>query len=211
MPPLISVVMCTYGEMPHKLPVAVHSILGQTFQDFELHVWHDGTDNQSFADTDDFMGEVAPGCFSNEGTVDQGRLRFFVKPEQRGLTGFPMRQDSLEHIMGEFVCFTNGDNIHTPVFLEFFAREVLADPSLDFVYCNGLHDYAGAPWTVLDSQPRMGAIDMAFCMTRTSLAREIGFTADFSRGGDGTFIQSVASRGVNMKKVPGEAVTVVHC
>lgn len=197
--PLISVVLTTFNEMPHKLPVAVHSILDQTFQDFEFLIYHDGRNSQSFTDTSNFVN----------GLDQIETLTFFALQEQRGLTGYPMRQDSLQYVGGDYIVFSNGDNYHTRDYLQYFAREVIADPNIDFVYVNGLHDYAGAPWTVLDSRPGMGAIDMAFFMTRTSLMKEIGFT-DFSRGGDGTLVDTLASRGVKMKKVPNGAVTVVH-
>lgn len=203
---LISFVITTFNEMPHKLPVSVHSAMDQVFQDYELQVWHDGNSNQSYYESLEFIEN-----FTMATPRSEDRVKFYANPERRGLTGYPMRQDALEQVTGDYVVFSNGDNYHTPEYLLYFAREVQQDPTVDLVYVNGLHNYAnpGKPWTVLDSKPNKGAIDMAFFMTRTSLAREIGFT-DQGVCGDGTFIDAAVARGAKTVKVRGDAVTVVH-
>ena len=208
MNPLISVVLTTYNEMPHRLPAAVHSILGQTFQDFELLIYHDGKDSNigsSFRLTADFVN-----TFRDINRELPGNMKFLHSEHRRELWGFPMRQDALSQVRGQYVVFQNGDNYATPKYLEFFARSIAENPGVDMVYANVLHNYAtpGLEYVVLDTRPGTGAIDMACCCTKIQAAREAGFEP-FWVAADGTFVDRLVAQGKHIVKIP-HSVTIVH-
>ena len=188
MSPLISVVMTTYNEMPHKLPVAIHSIMGQTFQDFELIVYHDGRLNQSFDATEEFMENLFPCCGA---ASSDSRVRFFAPGKQQGNYGFPMRNAAMQHLKGKWVVHTSGDNYHLPIYLERFAQAINSNPDAVMVHGDILHNYFS--YDYFPTSPGVGGIDLMCMAARLDIAKEIPF--GLWSGADGEYSQKLADRG----------------
>jgi glycosyltransferase involved in cell wall biosynthesis len=199
--PLISVVLTTYNEMPYKLPIAVYSLLDQTFQDFELLIYHDGGEDKSYKDTSIFIEKLQDERF------DHKAITFTCTREKRGAWGYPTRQDSLAQIKGKFVVFTNGDNYHMPVYLEYFAGEIQKYPEVALIHADMVHNYGngGRPYTFFPTSPGVGAIDLAAYCSRADLVKELGFGT--WAGADGELAAKLATKG---RVVHIDAVTVCH-
>ena len=98
--PLVSVIINVLNGAA-TLPEAVDSVLTQTFSDWELIVWDDGSSDNS--------GEILSGY------VD-GRIRY-VRSEQRVALG-QARQRAIDLARGEWIAFLDQDDIWLPHKLE---------------------------------------------------------------------------------------------
>jgi glycosyltransferase involved in cell wall biosynthesis len=97
-----SVVICTYNR-GHRVAHAIHSVLEQTFQDFELVVVDDG----SVDDTKDVIAEI-----------DDERLRYVYR-DNGGLSA--ARNTGVANSLGRYVTFLDDDDEALPRWLEVFA------------------------------------------------------------------------------------------
>ena len=95
--PTISVVMAVYNAQPY-LAKAVESIIGQTFQDFELIIIDDGSTDGS---TEDLQRYAATN----------NRIRLFVR-ENRGLT--KSLNEGLKLVRGQYVARHDADDFSAP-------------------------------------------------------------------------------------------------
>lgn len=93
--PRVSVLLATYNAMPF-LPVAIDSILNQTFEDFELIIVDDGSTDDS-------------GCYLQ--SLDDKRLRY-VRQENAGLA--IALNNGLNHCRGEYIARMDGDDFSLP-------------------------------------------------------------------------------------------------
>jgi len=89
--PKVSVIIPTYNRLP-MLKEAIHSVLKQDFEDFELIVVDDG---------------------STDGTVEEirkfgGRVRLLQHPENRGVSA--ARNKGILHAKGKYVAFLDSDD-----------------------------------------------------------------------------------------------------
>ena len=89
--PKVSVIIPTYNRLP-MLREAIHSVLKQDFEDFELIVVDDG---------------------STDGTVEEikkfgGRVRLLQHPENRGVSA--ARNRGILHAKGKYVAFLDSDD-----------------------------------------------------------------------------------------------------
>ncbi|MCD6294871.1 MAG: glycosyltransferase [Deltaproteobacteria bacterium] len=116
--PLVSVLMSTYNRR-HLLPIAVRSVLSQTYRNLELIVVNDG-------------GESAEESIES---IGDNRIRYINAPHvSKGHalnTGFA-------HSRGEYIAYLDDDDIWYPKHLEalmFFLRNV---PDVRFAYTDAL-------------------------------------------------------------------------
>ena len=113
---------------------------------------------------------------------------------------------------GEWLCFPSDDSYYVPRFSEIILRTA-AEKQADLVYCDCLyavgdpkHSPNWRPYSVLNTQPRMGRIDKTCFIIRRELFK--GFPPHPQGYRDGALIEQLGKDGVKMAKAPG--ILVVH-
>jgi glycosyltransferase involved in cell wall biosynthesis len=118
--PRVSVIMPAYMTT-HLIAGALDSILCQTFQEFEIVVVNDGS-----PDTPELEKVLAP---YREKIV-------YIKQENKRAAG--ARNTAIRQAKGEFLAFLDSDDKWLPEHLASQMKLFEQDPTLDFVYCDGL-------------------------------------------------------------------------
>lgn len=113
--PRVSVVLPTYNRADW-LPGSIGSAIGQTYEDWELIVWDDGSKDA----TEDLVKSFG----------DQ-RIRYF-REENRGASY--ARNRALERASGEYVAFLDSDDTWTPDKLTRQVAVLSHHPSIDLVF-----------------------------------------------------------------------------
>ena len=123
--PLVSVMMPVYNAQDY-LAQAVDSVLGQTYENWELVIVDDGSTDRS--------AEIAK-------SYADPRIRLF-RQENAGES--VARNQALLHMTGEYVAFLDADDYFLPNHLELSVGYLMDHPDRDGVYTNGAHcDQAG--------------------------------------------------------------------
>lgn len=102
---LISVVMATYNEPPEIVEASIRSILGQTYQNFELLIYDDSSDKRTRERIDSFLGDTRVRVIRHD--IRSG----FVRSLNMGL----------HDARGTYIARMDGDDIALP---ERFEKEV---------------------------------------------------------------------------------------
>lgn len=131
-PPAISIVIPAYNRAKF-IGAAVGSVLGQTFKDFELIVWDDGST--------DGTADVATAAAGND-----SRVRI-VRAEHRGL-GAAMNAGVAE-ARGKFIGQVDSDDAIAPTALAETAGYLDAHPNAGLVYTQ---------YVTMDENGRLGAV-----------------------------------------------------
>ena len=136
--PLVSVIMPTYNHGRY-IADAVHSILNQTFGDFEIVVVDDGS-------TDDTPAILA--------RVADPRLRV-VRQENAGTP--VARNRGRAEARGQYIAWLDSDDLWRPTFLERHLAVLEAEPELGFSFANFVRFADGEllPGTQFDLVPRL--------------------------------------------------------
>jgi len=187
--PTVSVVIPTYNRAD-ILPRAVDSVLGQTYEDFELFVVDDASTDETPA--------VAQA-------YEDDRLRY-IQHEKHAGNGGITRNTALERVSGEYVAFLDDDDEWLSTKLEKQVA-VIEDVSNEvaLVYC--WMDYYDGDTVVEHRHPELrgdifremldrNAITAASTLlVRTEVARELdGFDDQLLRGIDSDFIRRITYR-----------------
>ena len=111
--PKVSVLIPTYKTKEEWLKESVQSILDQTFQDFEIIILDDGSDNSP---------ELVINSFNDD------RIKFYQNETNLGVG--KTRNKLLDLATGEYIAFQDSDDISLPTRLEKQVR--FLDENLDF-------------------------------------------------------------------------------
>ena len=122
-PPRVSVVMPTYNDA-HFLPAALENILRQTWEDFELIVVNDGSQDETREILDDYASRYPIIAIHQENSKLPGALN----------TGF-------RRAKGEYLTWTSTDNFMRPNMLECLVHALDTHPDVGLVY---------ADWEIID-------------------------------------------------------------
>jgi glycosyltransferase involved in cell wall biosynthesis len=126
--PLVSVVLPSYNAMPY-LPVAVQSVIEQTFADWELIVIDDGSTD----DTSGFLSAV------HDDRIRSLRLDHTSNPAR-------VRNAGLRQAHGRYIAFLDADDTWLPRKLELQLRALRSEPACRWSYTAGARmDATGAP------------------------------------------------------------------
>ncbi|WP_435165146.1 glycosyltransferase family 2 protein [Falsirhodobacter sp. 1013] len=114
--PLISIIMPTFNRA-HTIGDAIQSVLDQTYDNFELLVCDDASEDKT--------AEVIK-------QFDDPRVRYmqFAKSNGAGT-----RNKGLRFARGEIITYLDSDNLWNPHFLDVMLRSLLARPGVSLVYC----------------------------------------------------------------------------
>ncbi|MBI2413180.1 MAG: glycosyltransferase [Deltaproteobacteria bacterium] len=115
----VSVVTATYNRADY-LPLAIESVLGQTYRDIEYHIIDDGSRDDTRKVVERYLGD--------------GRVRYYYQ-ENRGQSA--ARNLGIRNSTGDFICFLDSDNIREPDKMEMQIRILDEDPDVDIVYGDG--------------------------------------------------------------------------
>ena len=119
-PPEVSVIINCYNEAEF-LRETLDSVFGQTFQDWEIVFWDNGSSDGS--------GEIAASygervrCFRSDPTVPLGRARKLAYEETRG----------------DYVAILDADDIWRPQKLERQLELFRSDPQVGMTYCDATY------------------------------------------------------------------------
>lgn len=184
----ISVQVVTFNR-PKKLRVLISAIICQTFENWSLHVVHDGPSEDAAAICNSFSDD---------------RIHYYETETVNGAWGHPNRDWALSLMDGEYMLFTNDDNYYVPEFMERLLNKAQQE-GLDFVYCDMVHNHQN--YQVLRTEPRRCHIDMGAFLVKTALAKQVGFK-DYDYCGDGVFVEKVVASGARIGKAEG--ILFVH-
>lgn len=116
-PPQVSVILPTYNRLAY-LPKAVGSVVDQTYHDWEMIIWDDGSS--------DGTGDY---CQS----LNEPRIRYFWH-ENRGVAF--ARNQAIGHAKAEYLAFLDSDDEWLPEKLSVQVSLLDRYPDLDFVFSN---------------------------------------------------------------------------
>lgn len=126
LPPKVSVIIPCYNQAQF-LTDAIHSVLAQTYRDFEIIVVDDGSTDNTFQVASSFGGPVL--C---------------IRQENRGLAG--ARNKGIQHAKGEFIAFLDSDDMWFPRYLAIMLLPFSVFPTIGATYCG---------WQYVDSAGRL--------------------------------------------------------
>lgn len=114
----VSVILPTYNRA-RLLPRAIHSVLAQSYDDLELIIVDDGSED----DTADVVGNIR-----------DSRVRYMRLARNQGISA--ARNRGLQKASGEYLAFQDSDDEWDPQKLEKQIRSLEAHPDREIVYCD---------------------------------------------------------------------------
>lgn len=104
----------------NKIGCLIHSLLSQSYDNFEVILIHDGYDS--------LHEEIITPYLKDE------RFKYIHTPERHNDWGMTLRNMGLGMVTGDWVINTNDDNYYVPVYLEELKRVIDEKPECNFVY-----------------------------------------------------------------------------
>lgn len=114
--PRVSVITPTFNRANY-LPIAIRSVLAQSYQNFELIVVDDGSTDETPTLMKEFLGDP--------------RIRYFQQDNQGQSVA---RNRGIAEADGEFICFLDSDNAWVDSKLALALDAFEANPQVDIVY-----------------------------------------------------------------------------
>ena len=114
--PRVSVITPTFNRADY-LPIAIRSVLAQSYQNFELIVVDDGSTDETPTLMKEFLGDP--------------RIRYFQQENQGQSVA---RNRGIAEAVGEFICFLDSDNAWVDSKLALSLDAFEANPKADIVY-----------------------------------------------------------------------------
>lgn len=181
----IEFIIPTYNR-PHQLMGVISSLFSQTSPNWKIHVVADSM-YDGYQKVKDY--------FQND-----ERIKFTELNGPHKDWGHTARNYGLQSATEEWVVMTGDDNYYVPVFVQDFLNAV--DENTHFVFCNMIHNWTHQQYLLIDSVPRVGAIDIGNFMSKTSLAKNIKLDPANAQS-DGLFVEEYLRRYPNgtIKKI----------
>lgn len=166
----------------NNYPQIVSSLICQTYQDWELHLIHDGPNSNNFK-------SLLP---------DDKRIFYSEEKKHSGNYGHSIRAKYLQLLKGkgEFVIISNIDNYYMPVFLEKALEAFKMNPNAVATYCSQIvHNYTG--FQVMNCRLKRGYIDCGQVMLKFKESASVGWNS-IDHSADWFFFNDIAKKyGVN--------------
>jgi GT2 family glycosyltransferase len=178
----LHVIIVAYNR-PMELKRIVFDFLVQSNPNFILHIIHDGPMLRKDAE---FI----------KGIKDE-RINLEITPRVNGFWGHVNRSNMLQKIKGDagdYVLITNDDNQYVMDFVKMFLAK--CGENTGFVYCNTVHNYL--KYDVLNTEIRVGSIDMGSFIVKLDLAQRVGFNSTVEVA-DGMYAEDCARECVRKK------------
>lgn len=197
----LSIVCVTY-KRPKLLKVLIESFLCQTMQNFEILVMHDGPDEETRLILEEYARD------------NPGKVTSYFSDNRYNDYGHSLRHLGIEMSESQYLLLTNDDNYYVPVFVENMF-EAIERQNLDIVYCDMVHSHVFPElpnpigYQTLITEPRRWRIDIGTFITRTDLAKRVGFR-DKGFEGDATYFEDLLALNPKPKLGKVEKVLFVH-
>lgn len=167
-----------------SFPQIVSSMYCQTHKDWLLLLVHDGKEDA-----------MDRNCKLYTDFINDPRVKFAETKERGGKWGHDIRKKSLEYAKDikdvDYIVITNGDNYHTPTYLETLIKGFNDDTVA--TYCAQMaHSYIG--WSIIDCKLERGYVDCAGVMVKKDVACEVGWNDTETHSADWTYFQEIGSR-----------------
>lgn len=159
----LQVIVACYQNQIFNFNVFINSFLLQTCQDYKLYFVHDGDTTMA---VDDLIGHYSRFC----------NIELHKVVPATGVWGHANRAAMLSKVDpkdGELLLITNFDNYYVPVFVETILANFNKD--IDLLYYDFVHSHQG--YQYYNSFPEISKIDMGAFITRTKLAKKVGFNS----------------------------------
>jgi hypothetical protein len=165
--PKVAIICPTYNNYPQ----IASALLCQTYQNWELHIVHDG-----------------PGSID---LPNDKRIKFTQTAARSANWGHSIRRDMLQAVSGDYVVITNPDNYLVPTFLEKmiggFKQGIVA------TYCSQMvHNYIGHQ--VIQCSLKRGYLDCSGVMLKLAEAKAVGWNDVTSHSADWFFFNDIINR-----------------
>lgn len=182
--PTISIICPIYD----KYPQIISSLICQTYQNWDLHLVHDGPTMLDLP--------------------DDPRIKYEQVKRLENDYGHTIRKNWLQKVGGNYVLITNPDNYYAPVFLDKCLKTFLKHPNAVAVYCNQMvHSYKD--WQVIPCSLRRGFIDCGGVMLKTKEVQSVGWNSA-EHSADWFFFNDVATKYGRNSFVPFRGAMFVH-
>jgi len=209
--PKLSVIIATYNRAD-ILKSAVDSILNQSFQDFELILIDDASED----DTQKVLDELRE---------KDKRIRFFSNDKNLG--NGPTRNIGLNASRGEYIAMLGDDDISLPNRLEVQQKYLNDHPDVNLVFStyfkadNNLSILGVEPKNIINGEfpdkppqifrqlylDRCDIVDSS-CMFRRKILKHVGGYGTTSTGTDRTFFLKIAAKGYQIKAIQEPLIIV---
>ena len=186
--PMVSIILPTYnGE--RYVAEAVESVIGQSYQNWELVAVDDGSD------------DATPDILSSFGQVK------LIRQENRGVSH--ARNTGVKHASGDLLAFLDQDDRWLPEKLSRQVDILRQRPDLELVFAHeemflvpGTEKPRWLKAEMLD-QPHPSFVPGVWLLTRAAFSRVGPFDETFRCGGDTDWISRARDLGVRMETVAG--------
>lgn len=195
-------IVCVAYKRYRNIPILIHAFLAQSLQNFKLIVLHDGYDREM----DQILGELKS---RNPGVID-----YCFSEERYNDYGHTLRDIGIRMADTEYLLITNDDNYYCPVFVENMFS-ALHTHNADIVLCDMIHSHnqpGGRPQTAyafFETAPQRCSIDIGCFITKTELAKKVGFR-DKSHDGDATYFEDLIAVKPDVRIAKVNQVLFVH-
>lgn len=186
---MISFVVAAYKETI-EADVLITSLRLQTNPNWECIIYCD--------EPNEYIKNYVEKC-------NDSRIRYFENEKSKGFWGHANRKFALENLVnGDFVLQASIQDYYLPITVECIDK---LSKDFDFIYFNCIHH--GFGYKILNSEPRVCAIDWGSFAVRTSLARNVGIKEVESRLTDGIFVENIFKKD-NVKHYKINGVLTIH-
>jgi len=160
-------------------PQIISSMICQTYKEWELYLIYDGIGEDYIKDYVEFYKD--------------DRIKYIQSETRVANYGHPLRSQYLNNLKNsdcDFVVITNGDNYHTPNYLENLINGF--DDNTIATYCESMvHNYFG--WGVIQVDLRCGFIDCACVMVKKDYACKVGWNDVVSHTADWKYFDDIGN------------------
>jgi len=194
-------IICSAYQRFGECSVLVQSFLNQTFDNWSLHVLHDGPSK-------DF--DQLASIYSDK------RLKFSSTKKRFSDYGHSLREIGLQQSKGDYVLITNADNYYVPHFLSLVGKAI-ASCSPDVILFDMIHSHEcpgnrlQESYNLFQTSFAINSVDMGSVVVKGDLARRAGFQSK-TYAADWDYFESVANlvQGREMRMVKIPKVLLVH-
>lgn len=182
--PLVTVVAAAYApssRLQHACLAFVHCMLGQTYQNIELLLMHDGP-------MKDELKRWLPR---------DSRLHLIENEFRLNQHGHPQRVHGISVSKGAYIGLANADCWYVPVYIEWLVSELIRHKA-DIAFCDMIHSHH--LWRPFETKFKKSRLDVGAWIARGDLVRSTPWT-DYGFSGDGTFIDAMAAKANKTTKV----------
>jgi len=202
MKPLVSVVMCVYNRK-NLLAETLKSILNQTFENFELIIIDDGSEEE----LEEFIN-----------SFQDPRIRYKKLPENKGVP--TARNIGNSMAKGEFIAVMDSDDINFPQRLQVEVDTLLQNPRVDVVYSSVIINYPNDSVKVKHFEaPEFNLFDMIYkenqCFHPTVMFRKecldkANYREKYRYGSDYVFLSELAIKCCRFKVIKEPLIRYVR-